>query len=488
MAFTSLAYAAFLPLALLAYFAVPARGRWAVLLAFSYGFYMSWHPQLILLLWLDTIAAWAGGLALGRARTRAGRGAALALGALPCLGALFFFKYFAFAAETLAALLRPFGVSVPQPAFSLVLPLGISFYTFQALGYLFDVWRAKAPPERHLGYFALFLGFFPQLVSGPIGRAGALLPQLRAPHRPDPARFTAGLQRICTGLFKKVVIADFLAVYVDNVFDALTNQGGLTLILAAVLFSLQLYCDFAGYSDIAIGSARLFGITLAENFQSPYMARSVKEFWRRWHISLSRWFSDYVYIPLGGSRCRRGRHLCNLLVTFLCSGLWHGASWTFVLWGLYHGLWLCAETFYLPRLDAWQARLPRPAARALTVARTLGTGAVVCFGWVLFRVNSLADFGYILQNLGRGLNPLRLPAYAAAAGMAPWALALAAGLAALLLWADWRAVYRRDPLQALNTARRPLRLTVYYLLSLAVLAAACARPFGAQADFIYFQF
>ena len=245
---------------------------------------------------------------------------------------------------------------------------------------------------------------------------------------------------------------------------------------------------FAGYSDIAIGSARLFGITLAENFQSPYMARSVKEFWRRWHISLSRWFSDYVYIPLGGSRCRRGRHLCDLLVTFLCSGLWHGASWTFVLWGLYHGLWLCAETFYLPRLDAWQARLPRPAARALTVARTLGTGAVVCFGWVLFRVNSLADFGYILQNLGRGLNPLRLPAYAAAAGMAPWALALAAGLAALLLWADWRAVYRRDPLQALNTARRPLRLTVYYLLSLAVLAAACARPFGAQADFIYFQF
>ena len=369
-----------------------------------------------------------------------------------------------------------------------MLPLGISFYTFQALGYLFDVWRAKAPPERHLGYFALFLGFFPQLVSGPIGRAGALLPQLRAPHRPDPARFTAGLQRICTGLFKKVVIADFLAVYADNVFDALTNQGGLTLILAAVFFSLQLYCDFAGYSDIAIGSARLFGITLAENFQSPYMARSVKEFWRRWHISLSRWFSDYVYIPLGGSRCRRGRHLCNLLVTFLCSGLWHGASWTFVLWGLYHGLWLCAETFYLPRLDAWQARLPRPAARALTVARTLGTGAVVCFGWVLFRVNSLADFGYILQNLGRGLNPLRLPAYAAAAGMAPWALALAAGLAALLLWADWRAVYRRDPLQALNTARRALRLTVYYLLSLAVLAAACARPFGAQADFIYFQF
>ena len=488
MAFTSLAYAVFLPLALFAYFAVPARGRWAVLLAFSYGFYMSWHPQLILLLWLDTLAAWAGGLALGRARTRAGRGAALALGVLPCLGALFFFKYFCLCGRNAGRPAAPVRRQRSTARLFARAAAGISFYTFQALGYLFDVWRAKAPPERHLGYFALFLGFFPQLVSGPIGRAGALLPQLRAPHRPDPTRFTAGLQRICTGLFKKVVIADFLAVYADNVFDALTNQGGLTLILAAVLFSLQLYCDFAGYSDIAIGSARLFGITLAENFQSPYMARSVKEFWRRWHISLSRWFSDYVYIPLGGSRCRRGRHLCNLLVTFLCSGLWHGASWTFVLWGLYHGLWLCAETFYLPRLDAWQARLPRPAARALTVARTLGTGAVVCFGWVLFRVNSLADFGYILQNLGRGLNPLRLPAYAAAAGMAPWALALAAGLAALLLWADWRAVYRRDPLQALNTARRPLRLTVYYLLSLAVLAAACARPFGAQADFIYFQF
>ena len=488
MVFNSLGYAVFLPLAVLLYFAAPPRRRWAVLLALSCVFYAWADPRLLLLLGADVAVSYLAGRALGRWRRPAVRRTVLALGAGWLLGWLFLYKYLGFAAETLATLLGWAGVHWQPPAFSLVLPLGISFYTFQTLGYLIDVYRGTLAPERHLGYYALFVSFFPQLVSGPIGRGGDLLPQLRAEHRPDPAAFTAGLQRLCTGLFKKVVIADFLATYVDSAFDNLTNQGGLTLILAAVLYSVQLYCDFSGYSDMALGSARLFGIRLTENFQSPYLSRSVKEFWRRWHISLSRWFSDYVYIPLGGSRCSAPRHLVNLLLTFLCSGLWHGAAWTFVLWGLYHGLWLCVETVTLPRAESLAVRLPAPAARAFNAARTLGTFAAVSAGWVIFRVNSLADLGYFAANLARGLNPVHLLAYAGALGFTPATLALAAGLVALLFGWDAFAVFRGDPFAALGRLRRWQRLTVYYLLSLAVLAAACSRPFGATAEFIYFQF
>ena len=262
----------------------------------------------------------------------------------------------------------------------------------------------------------------------------------------------------------------------------------MTLILAGVLYSFQLYCDFSGYTDMAAGSAQLFGIRLAENFQSPYFSRSIKEFWRRWHISLSRWFSEYLYIPLGGSRCPAPRHLANLLLTFLASGLWHGAAWNFVLWGLYHGLWLCLETFTLPRVEALQARLPAPAGRLLAAGRTLTTFAAATAGWVIFRVNSLADLGYFAANITRGLNPLRLMAYAGAMGFTPATLALAALLIGLLLAWDGCALRRGDPFAVLGRAGRWPRRAVYYLLALAVLAAACSRPFGATADFIYFQF
>ena len=488
MVFNSLAYAAFLPLAVVLCFLAPARRRWAVLLALSCLFYAWADPRLLLLLGADVAVGYGAGRALGALRRPAARRGVLAAGAAWLLGGLFLFKYLGFAARTLAGLLGLAGLAWRPPAFSLVLPLGISFYTFQSLGYLIDVYRGTLPPERHPGYYALFVCFFPQLVSGPIGRGGDLLPQLHAEHAPDPARFTAGLQRILAGLFKKVVIADFLAGYVDSVFDSLTNQGGLTLILAGVLYSFQLYCDFSGYTDMAAGSAQLFGIRLAENFQSPYFSRSIKEFWRRWHISLSRWFSEYLYIPLGGSRCSAPRHLANLLLTFLASGLWHGAAWNFVLWGLYHGLWLCLETFTLPRVEALQARLPAPAGRLLAAGRTLTTFAAATAGWMIFRVNSLADLGYFAANITRGLNPLRLMAYAGAMGFTPATLALAALLIGLLLAWDGCALRRGDPFAVLGRAGRWPRRAVYYLLALAVLAAACSRPFGATADFIYFQF
>ena len=488
MAFTSLPYAVFLAAAVAVYYRLPARWRWAGLLVGSYAFYFSWGMGWVL--FAVTGVSYLAGLGLGRARGAA-RKPLLAAGVLGCLAPLLFYKYWNFAAENIAALLRLGGWAGEAPVFSLALPVGISFFTFQAVGYLVDVYRGKLAAVRHPGHFALFLGFFPPLVSGPIQRADALLPQLTAPHPLRLENWTAGLQRICIGLFQKLAVADTLGVWVDNVYDNLSNQGGWTLLLATLLFTIQIYGDFAGYSNIAIGSARLFGIELSENFQSPYTARSVKEFWRRWHISLSRWFSEYVYIPLGGSRCSRPRHLANLLLTFLCSGLWHGASWTFVLWGLYHGLWLCLETVTLPKAEALQTKLAARnplAGRLFATGRTGLTFCIVSAGWAVFRANSPADLGYLLTNWARGLNPLRLGAYAAAAGMDGAALAAAALLSAVLLGWDWYAARRQDPFAALARAPRIARLAVYYGLSLAALAAACTRPFGATADFIYFQF
>lgn len=488
MLFNSLAYAVFLPLAVLVYFLVPQRWRWVALLGFSYYFYMSWNPELIVLILFTTVVSWLAALAVERTRRPALRKAALWGGVGLCLACLFFFKYFNFFSQNVTALLQAVGLPLQPTTLELVLPVGISFYTFQTLSYVVDVYRGDLKAEHHFGYYALYVSFFPQLVAGPIERAGNLLPQLHEKHDPDLANFSAGLRKICVGMFKKVVIADFVATYVNNVYNDLTWKGGLTLILATMLFSVQIYCDFSGYSDIAVGSARLLGINLMENFRSPYMARSVKDFWRRWHISLTRWFTDYVYIPLGGSRCSRWKHLRNLVVTFLLSGLWHGASWTFVLWGVYHGLWLCAETFYLPRVEALQNRLQGVRSTAFAALRTVLTCCVVGFGWIFFRANDLSDLTYVLTHLGQGLNPVHLLAYAQAAGLTPVLLGLAFALIAALLVYDWYATYRTDPLRAICRARPWQRYTFYYVLCFGVLAALCSRPFGATADFIYFQF
>lgn len=488
MLFNSLHYAVFLPLAFLCHWLTPQRWRWAVLLAFSYYFYMSWDPQLVWLILFTTAVSWAAALLIQRAEKPALRRAALVAGCLLCFACLFFFKYFDFLSESLAALARLAGFA-PQPlTLDLVLPVGISFYTFQTVSYIVDVYRGRMRAERHIGYYALYVSFFPQLVAGPIERADRLLPQLRAPRRPEPARCTAGLQKILAGLFKKIVIAETLAPYVDAVYNDLPGKTGLTLLFATFLFAMQIYCDFSGYSDIAVGSAALLGVDLMENFKSPYFARSVREFWRRWHISLTTWFTDYVYIPLGGSRCGTARHLFNLVFTFFCSGLWHGAAWHFVAWGVFHGLWLCLEQLYVPRLDAWQKRLrPLPAA-LLGAARTVYTLAVVTLGWVFFRANTLADAAYVFANLWRGLNPLRLPEYMACAGLTAGGLAVILLLLALLALYDGWSCYRRPVMESLASARPVWRYLLYYGMAAAIGLALMSRPYGAAADFIYFQF
>ena len=489
MLFNSLAYAVFLPLAFACHWLCPPRARWAVLLAFSYYFYMSWDPQLVWLILFTTAVSWAAALCVARAKTDVGRKAALGLGAAACLGCLFFFKYFNFAADTLHTVAAAAGFGLQPVTLQLVLPVGISFYTFQTLSYIIDVSRGTMPAERHFGYYALYVSFFPQLVAGPIERAGRLLPQLRAPRRLDAAKCTAGLQRILIGLFKKVVVADTFATYVDAVYADLPGKTGLTLLFSTFLFAVQIYCDFSGYSDIAVGSAALLGVDLMENFKSPYFARSVREFWRRWHISLTGWFTDYVYIPLGGSRCSRPRHMANLLFTFFLSGLWHGAAWHFVAWGVFHGALLCLEQAYIPRLDRLQARLGRSApGLALTAARTGYTILLATIGWVFFRAETMADAFYVLANMWRGLNPLRILEYMACTGMTAWGLAGVGVLLAVLAVYDGWSYYHRPALESLSAARPIWRYLVYYGAAVAIVAAWMMQPYGAAADFIYFQF
>lgn len=489
MLFNSLSYAVFLPAVCIVYYLLPHRLRWAALLAFSLYFYMSWNPRLILLILFTILVSWSCGLVLSRLRHKTARRLVVGVGVGLCLAVLFFFKYYDFAAQSLQSLCGLAGFSLSVPALHLMLPVGISFYTFQTLSYVIDVYRGDLVPERHLGYYALYVSFFPQLVAGPIERAGNLLPQFRQEHRFSTAACTRGLQQIGVGLFKKVVIADFLADFVDNVYNNLSDKTGLTLIFATFLFGIQIYCDFSGYSDIAVGSARILGFRLMENFSSPYFARSVREFWRRWHISLTTWFTDYVYIPLGGSRCSRAKHLRNLLITFLLSGLWHGANWTFVLWGLWHGLFLCFETLWGKRADLMQQRLDGSAAgAALGALRTLYTLVVTMIGWIFFRANTLSDAGYIFSNLFKGLNPLRITEYALAAGMRTPQLAAALLLiGALAVW-DGISRYRQPALSLICRAQPAARYLFYWVLGVSILLALMLRPIGAAADFIYFQF
>ncbi|MDF1700408.1 MAG: MBOAT family protein [Planctomycetota bacterium] len=385
MTFASLPFLVFL-LALLPVHALLRRRvglRNLFLLAASYLFYAAWDPRFLGLIVLSTVVDY---LAARRMeRPEAHRRAWLLLSVCVNLGLLASFKYFDFFAAGFSALAASVGWHVDAPTLGLVLPVGISFYTFQTLGYTIDVYRREFPAERNLLHFALFVAWFPQLVAGPIERARNLLPQLRAVPPLSGAQLQRGFYLIAAGLFKKVVLADNAAYVVDRVFGA-AAPAGLDVWVAAYAFAIQIYCDFSGYTDMARGVSKCLGIELAHNFDRPYLAQDPRAFWRRWHITLGAWFRDYLYLPLGG----RGGGLAGaarVLLVFGLAGLWHGAAWTFVLWGLGHGIWLLA----------WRA-LGRSAPRtgAGAVLCVLVTFHLVCAGWLLFRAESLAQLGGML--------------------------------------------------------------------------------------------
>jgi alginate O-acetyltransferase complex protein AlgI len=378
---------------LLLYFNLPTRFRNPLLLAASAAFYMWWRPEYVLLVLFSVTVDYFVAFGLVRKDRPSRRHLLLVTSLVTNLGLLFFFKYYEFAADSLRASLHWVQVSWRPPVLDLILPVGISFHTFQALSYTIDVYQGKIPVQRSLPRLWLYVLFFPQLVAGPIERAPKLLPQFDEVHAADPAAISAGLKRILWGLVKKVAIADRLAVLVDAAYAHPGQASGATLVIATYAFAFQIYADFSGYTDIAIGTAQTLGFRLSENFNRPYLAASPSEFWRRWHITLSTWFRDYVYIPLGGSKSGSLKWGAAVLVTFLLSGLWHGAKSTFLIWGAYHGALLVLSRV----AGRWKALGVVPVG-----LRVLVTFHLVLAGWVFFRAESLADAGLVYSRIFAG--------------------------------------------------------------------------------------
>ena len=403
MLFNSLQFAIFFPVVTLLYFALPHRWRGAMLLAASCLFYMAFVPAYIGILAMTILIDYVAGIRI-EAATGTRRRLWLVLSIACTCAVLFVFKYFDFFNDTIALAARAMGMDYAAPALQLLLPIGLSFHTFQSLSYVIEVHEGRQPAERDFGVYALYVMFYPQLVAGPIERPQNLLHQLRERHQFDYDRVVAGLQLMAWGLVKKIVVADRLAELANRVYDAPREFSGLPLITGTIAFAFQIYCDFSGYSDIAIGSAQVMGFTLMKNFDRPYTARGIAEFWKRWHISLSTWFRDYLYIPLGGSRVARPRWYANLLITFLVSGLWHGARWTFVVWGALHGAYLVAALLSTGARAQVRSALGLDRHPTLLAAwQTTATFALVTVAWVFFRAASLGDAWYVVTHLTTGV-------------------------------------------------------------------------------------
>lgn len=391
MLFNSFSYAVFVPIIFIIYWFMPHRFRWVLLLAASYYFYMSWNPKYIILILATTFISYITGIVIEQTENKLQKKVYLVLSVIFCMGILFIFKYFNFFIENLSSVLDIFTIKMHPITLKLLLPVGISFYTFQTMSYVIDVYRGDVQAEKHFGYYAAFISFFPQLVAGPIERTSNLLPQIKREQKFSEQKAFDGLKLMLWGYYKKLVVADTLAPYVDKVYNQLELYQGFSLMIVVFFFSLQIYCDFSGYSDIAIGTARLFGIDLIKNFDAPYFSKSVKEFWRRWHISLSTWFKDYVYIPLGGNRRGVKRHLINMMVVWFLTGLWHGAAWNFVLWGLYYGILLILEKY------VWGKKLEQLPS----FFRHLYTIVIVVTGFVLFVFDDMKLLqDYLLSMVG----------------------------------------------------------------------------------------
>ena len=403
MLFNSFQFALFFPLVTLLYFALPHARRGTMLLLASCLFYMAFVPAYIVILFVTILIDYVAGIRIERA-TGERRRFWLVVSILSTCAVLFIFKYFDFFNESAAIAARAMGMEYTIPALHLLLPVGLSFHTFQSLSYVIEVYEGRQTAERDFGLYALYVMFYPQLVAGPIERPQNLLHQFREKHDFDYDRVVAGLQLMAWGFVKKVVVADRLAEIASVVYDTPHDYTGIPLWIGTVAFAFQIYCDFSGYSDIAIGSAQVMGFTLMKNFDRPYAARSIAEFWRRWHISLSTWFRDYLYIPLGGNRVARPRWLANLFNTFLVSGLWHGARWTFVVWGALHGAYLVSAILTADVRARVRAALGVERFPRLLSAWQMGvTFLLVCIGWVFFRATTFADAWYVLSHLGTGV-------------------------------------------------------------------------------------
>lgn len=392
MLFNSLTFFTAFVCVLLLYYIVPKKMQWVYLLVVSYAYYFYLSKWYVLLLLSSTIITWAAARFMDLNRGK--RKLWLVLCVVLNIGILFFFKYSPWLLNSMQ------GIGITVPTFSLLVPVGISFYTFKVVGYIIDVYRGKISSEENLGKYALFVSFFPQIVSGPIERSYNFIPQMEDGHRFDYDRVKDGFLLYLWGLLKKIVIADRLGFIVDNVFNNLGKYNSLSYFIAIFFFTMQIYFDFAGYSDMAIGCTNMLGITSIKNFDRPYFAQSVGEFWRRWHISLSTWFRDYLYIPLGGNRVSKARWAMNTMIVFLTSGLWHGANWTFLVWGALHGVYQVIGKFTRTGRDQVLEKVHiKKESRLYSIGAKIVTFILVAYAWMFFRANSIGDAIEITKSL-----------------------------------------------------------------------------------------
>ena len=487
MNFNSGAFLLFLPAVVGLYWLLPHKARKYALLAASWFFYMYWNPLLILLLLASTAVDYCCGLGMERWRESRGlRKALLLCSVFMNLGMLFFFKYWDFFGAMVNGACAWAGIGYRVPDLNLILPVGISFYTFQTMSYTIDVYRGKASAERDPVYFALFVSYFPQLVAGPIEKPADLLPQLKAERRWNREDFTAGLRLLLCGFFRKCVVADQCGIYVNAVFSQLDRANALAVAGAGALFCIQMYCDFAGYSEIAAGCARLMGVRLTRNFDRPYLSQSYAEFFRRWHISLNRWFTQYLYIPLGGNRRGTAVKIRNTLIVFTLCGLWHGANWTYVLWGLYAAFFVCLESLLEKPAAALAERLAIDLENPLVrLGRRTYMFLIFIPAALLFRATSVEQIGALLRALLRA--DFSLDAGLGVLGMTSFSLvSLALTLFAMAKIYDWGQYDLPEAPNASVAAQRQVTGVV-----MALLIALCWLALLATHDaaaFAYFQF
>lgn len=474
MVFNSLGFAIFCPIVFALYWLVHDKYKWIILFAASYYFYMSWNAKYVFLILLTTVISYACALLIEKTDNAKKKKLCLFVALFVCLGILFVFKYLNFALDNINKICSRFAVTLPVTMIKVVLPVGISFYTFQTLSYVIDVYKGDISAEKHFGKYAAFIAFFPQLVAGPIERAGNLLPQIQNPKKFDYENAAYGVRKMIIGFFKKLVIADNLALLVDYVY-VFNLSSGPHLIMAVLGFSFQIYCDFSGYSDIAVGTAKLFNIDLIENFKSPYFSASVKEFWSRWHISLSRWFRDYLYIPLGGNRCGFIRSKINKMIVFMVSGLWHGADWHYIIWGGLHGT--------VQLLD--NKKKIQEKHNLIWWIKVIATFVFVTITWVFFRTG-LGNAVYVITHLfEKGCSVRHSMELIVNNTALTYTNLIVVLISVILLMVFDYFSLKRDLLAEFGKLNVVLRCAVYMA---AILFIIFFMPLVIEQNFIYFQF
>ncbi|MCR5420515.1 MAG: MBOAT family protein [Lachnospiraceae bacterium] len=481
MLFSTAAFAVFMAVVFIVYWCMPHKYRWVIILFANAWFYISYDIKYLAVILVTMIASYICAIMIENKNGGSGKKIIMVTGVLVTLSLLLVFKYLNFALYTVAKVFNALSIPMQETTLKLIMPVGISFYTFMTVGYIVDVYKGRIPAERHFGKYAIFVSFFPNISSGPIERAGHFIPQIDKKKIFDYDEVTYGARLLLLGMVKKIVIADMMAKYVDEIFNKVPEHYGICFAWATLLYTFQIYCDFSGYSDMAVGVAKMLGFELVNNFKQPYFASSIKEFWGRWHISLSSWFRDYVYIPLGGNRCSRLRRDMNLLITFLCSGLWHGASWTFVLWGGIHGICQIAENRIKEAAGLTkekEAKLGKPVKFMLTLI----SFCIVSYAWMFFRANSISEALYIVRSM---FSDISIKGAMMQMTMSSKSVIKTTVAIVLLIIFDLFNE-KKDMLREINKIPSVFRFVIYVVTAIIVIALKVNNNYAQE--FIYFKF